>query len=567
MHFRLLGSLFFGVLAAQITAQQDAGLFMHEFGRRGVPGSFLAQFSEQGAGLVFLQLGDQYVDAATSLKAVKTDADLLLLLWSGNDYSFRLEEQPRGAPLFSEPLLTAKWRHEILTDGEGGAGGVRFTIDSGKGLTIQKTFRAIPGKRELSIELAIKNVEDAKRDGSDRMFCRLGGPALVNKTEPSLFFQPAVGIAVGKDKTEKFVSPKAGDLQDLLDLNGQELAMAGSTNRFFGGFLFPIDTVAKSCVLRVDAATLPPVDDSFSSTMANTVPRVLLSLNLAIPKQGETTTATFGAYLGPKSFRVFDEDKDYERFLPILRHDLEPTCCVSVPGGRYMASWLLQLLGLFASLVGNWGIAIMMLTILVRGCLAPLNFRMQKSMRVYSKRMGVLKPKLDELKVRYSDDQKKYQQEMLKFQREHKLMPPIGGCLPIFLTMPVYLGLFTALRAAYDLRHQHFLYMSDLSQPDTLFDLPFWPHHFNLLPLLWISMFIFLQLRMPLPTDPQQRQVQQMMRYMPILFGIGLYNYAAGLMVYMVTSMLWTFAETAVVKRILGPIDPNAVGLAPPPMM
>ena len=201
------------------------------------------------------------------------------------------------------------------------------------------------------------------------------------------------------------------------------------------------------------------------------------------------------------------------------------------------------------------------------GVLAPLNFRMQKSMRAYSKRMAVLKPKLDQLKEKYGDDQKRYQQEMLKFQREHKLMPPLGGCLPIFLTMPVYLGLFTALRTAYDLRHQPFLWMTDLSQPDTLFALPFWPHNFNLLPLLWMGMFVTLQLRMPLPTDPQQRQMQQMMRYMPILFGVGLYNYASGLMVYMVTSMLWTFVESAVIKKILGPIDPNTASLAPTPMM
>ena len=200
------------------------------------------------------------------------------------------------------------------------------------------------------------------------------------------------------------------------------------------------------------------------------------------------------------------------------------------------------------------------------GVLAPLNFRMQKSMRAYSKRMAVLKPKLDQLKEKYGDDQKRYQQEMLKFQREHKLMPPLGGCLPIFLTMPVYLGLFTALRTAYDLRHQPFLWMTDLSQPDTLFALPFWPHNFNLLPLLWMGMFVTLQLRMPLPTDPQQRQMQQMMRYMPILFGVMLYSYAAALLVYMVTSMAWSMVENAIVKKVLGPMDPNVAAMAPQPI-
>jgi YidC/Oxa1 family membrane protein insertase len=208
-----------------------------------------------------------------------------------------------------------------------------------------------------------------------------------------------------------------------------------------------------------------------------------------------------------------------------------------------------------------------MLTILVRGLLAPLNFHMQKSMREYGKRMAVVKPKLDALKTKYGDDKAAYQQAMIAFQREHKLMPPLAGCLPIFLTMPIYIGLFTALRTAYDLRQQSFLFMPDLSRPDSLFALGFWPHNFNIMPILWIGMFVWFSLRMPLPADPQQRQVQQMMRFMPILFGVMLYNYASGLMVYMVTSMLWTFGESAITKKILGPIDPSAAGMTPSPMM
>jgi YidC/Oxa1 family membrane protein insertase len=107
--------------------------------------------------------------------------------------------------------------------------------------------------------------------------------------------------------------------------------------------------------------------------------------------------------------------------------------------------------------------------------------------------MQVLKPKLEALKAKYGDDQKAYQQAMVAFQREHKMIPPIGGCLPLFATMPIYIGLFTALRTAYDLRQQPFLlWVQDLSRPDRLFDLSFWPYAFNLLPLLWISMFIWL---------------------------------------------------------------------------
>ena len=111
-------------------------------------------------------------------------------------------------------------------------------------------------------------------------------------------------------------------------------------------------------------------------------------------------------------------------------------------------------------------------------------------------------------------------------------------------------------------------WISDLSQSDRLFTLGIpYIEYFNLLPLLWIALLITLQLRMPLPTDPQQRQVQQIMRYMPVIFGVMLYNYASGLMVYMVTSMIWTFGETAVIKKILGPMDPAAGNVMPTPVM
>jgi len=80
-------------------------------------------------------------------------------------------------------------------------------------------------------------------------------------------------------------------------------------------------------------------------------------------------------------------------------------------------------------------------------------------------------------------------------------------------------------------------------------------------------MFLVMQLQMPLPTDPQQRQVQQIMRFMPVLFGVMLYNYASGLMVYMVTSMVWSMVESSITKKILGPMDPNVQSMAPTPMM
>jgi YidC/Oxa1 family membrane protein insertase len=353
-----------------------------------------------------------------------------------------------------------------------------------------------------------------------------------------------------------------------LDVDLKNLSFAGNTNRFFGAFLYPLDAASRESLVRIAADTVPARMDPDSQTPPNSVARARYTMALAIPARDAETKVSFGLYLGPKSYHVFATLANPERFAPLLEVDLATPCCfIEVPGGRFMAKVLLRLLGWFHDVIGNWGFAIIMLTILVRGLLAPVNYHMQKSMRAYGARMAVLKPKLDALKAKYGDDQKAYQQAMVAFQREHKMIPPIGGCLPLFATMPIYIGLFTALRTAYDLRHQPFLFwIQDLSRADALFNLSFWPHEFNLLPLLWIAMFVWLQLRMPLPTDPQARQMQKMMRYMPILFGVMLYGYASALLVYMVTSMVWSMLESAITKRLLGPIDPNVAAMAPTPM-
>src|SRR5690606_31395776 len=137
------------------------------------------------------------------------------------------------------------------------------------------------------------------------------------------------------------------------------------------------------------------------------------------------------------------------------------------------------------------------------------------------------------------------------------------------VTMPIWFGLFTSLRVMYELRHAGFISpIDDLSQPDRLIELGWsWLPHLNVLPLLMVALWLYLQMGTPLPKDPQQRPMMLMMRFMPIMMGIFLYNYASGLMIYMCTSSLWGIVEQKVTKRILGPVSSEASGMTPMPMM
>lgn len=229
----------------------------------------------------------------------------------------------------------------------------------------------------------------------------------------------------------------------------------------------------------------------------------------------------------------------------------------------FLTSWIaptiMALLNFFHSLVGNWGVAIILLTVLVRALLMPLNRRSQLKMAEYQVKMQKVKPLLEKINKKYASDPRKKQEETLKLYKQHSVTPPLGGCLPIFLQMPIFIGLFAALRSATDLRQQPFFgWIEDLSRPDALVDFAtpvagFFPlsavTSFNLLPIIMVVIWIAHQKSMPKPADPNAAQMQKIMTFMPILFGVMLYNYAAGLSLYMITSSTIGIFEAKVIKK------------------
>ncbi len=551
--------LLFALTALAAAQGQPDPTIVHEFGTPGATGSFRARFHPDGAGLVFLQATDHYKSLAAKRQEKHGPGDWLALAWNGNDHGLRLVQTTPSTAFPADPAL-ARWNVEASGDT------VKFTLDGGAGLWLEKVLRHDPKLRGFTLEIALINKTSTATGSLD---FTLLGLAPVSAAELSLFGTLAVAIAAGTDGAATTIGAAPGPSQPLA--LATPLSFAGSTNRFFGTFLFPKDDAARTALGAMNVDFVPAVGDEGLKVSPFSSTRVRHDLRLAVPAVGAETRVALGLYAGPKSYRVFATlpEAVRDQFRPILEYDLNSPCCFSIemPGGRPMAKLLLWLLGIFHDVIQNWGVAIMMLTILVRGLLAPLNFRMQKSMRAYGKKMAVLKPKLDALKAQFGSDQRGYQQAMIAFQREHKMMPPLGGCLPILLTMPVYIGLFTALRTAYDVRQEPFCaWVDDLSVPDALVHNFLFGFDLNLLPILWIVMMLIQTLRTPLPNDPQQRQTMMIMRFMPLIFGVMLYTYAAALLVYMVTSMVWSMIEFSVTKKILGPIDGDAAAFAPQTM-
>jgi YidC/Oxa1 family membrane protein insertase len=150
------------------------------------------------------------------------------------------------------------------------------------------------------------------------------------------------------------------------------------------------------------------------------------------------------------------------------------------------------------------------------------------------------------LKEKYKDDPAKMNKKLMEFMKENKVSP-LGGCLPMVLQMPVFIGFFYMIRSAIELRGAPFLWVGDLSKADTLFLIPGLNFPFNLLPLLMGATMLWQShLTPPSPgMDPMQ---QKMMRYMPLMFLVFLYNYSSGLALYWTVQNLLSIAQTKLTK-------------------
>ena len=173
-------------------------------------------------------------------------------------------------------------------------------------------------------------------------------------------------------------------------------------------------------------------------------------------------------------------------------------------------------------------------------------------MSKYSAAMGKLKPRLDELKAKYKNNTRKYQEEQMKLLKQEGVTPPLGGCLLMFLQFPIWISLFQILGTSIELRQSAFFgWISDLSRPDQM---PFGFFGFetiNLLPIL-MAIATIVQMRFqPKPADESQAQTQKIMGLIMTVFMLWLlYQYSAGLSLYIFTSSLLGIFEFQVIRRI-----------------
>ena len=182
---------------------------------------------------------------------------------------------------------------------------------------------------------------------------------------------------------------------------------------------------------------------------------------------GQTDSARFEIYLGPKL---------YHRLATLPHNEAE---VMEFGIFKIVCQALLNALNTLHGVIGNYAAAILALTVIIKLLLWPIQNKANRSMR----QMSVLSPKIQELREKYKDDPTRMNQEVMKLYKQYGINP-VGGCLPMVIQIPIFFGLFTMLRQAVELRNAHFLWIHDLSQPDTVAHLPVLDWPLNVLPLL-----------------------------------------------------------------------------------
>jgi YidC/Oxa1 family membrane protein insertase len=304
----------------------------------------------------------------------------------------------------------------------------------------------------------------------------------------------------------------------------------------------------------------------------------LVATNAPPPEGVEAALVYPGLTLAPKesverTIHLFAGPKEYQTLVRVadrFNNNIDAVMGYSGFFGFFAKALLLTMNAIHGALSLPYGWVIVLITVLIKAIFWPLTQASTRSM----KRMQALQPQMNAIKEKYKDDPMKMNKKTMEFMKENKVSP-LGGCLPMALQIPVFFGFYRMIQSAIELRGAHWLWVADLSKPDTLFVFPglgFVPFFgvpgvglpFNLLPLIMGATMLW-QARLTPPSPGMDPTQAKMMRYLPLIFMLTLYNFSAGLTLYWTMNNLLTILQTKLIKTTTQPASPaKAPALTPP---
>ncbi len=488
-------------------------------------------FSTEGAGLVSAQLQGEKTREQRSLTIAEGWAQLF-----GKDV-------PKGPPMnLAVPVPGTSLPLSVELAGEASVPAtLRYSAEEGdhritfvgrtESWEVTKEVSWVDDGYELSTRVTLRNLSARSLSGELVLpYSRAIEPAYEEKpsffggvgnvSDSACFVKDGYEHETVKDKTEtkEFTGP---------------VRWVGINQQYFLSAIFPVGTAVEGkCVL--------------TTSLTERVGTARFPVQVA---PGQSVTRAFGAFLGPK-------ETESLAAVPTLPANKAPEANDPVHLERAVdyGIWaalckpMLWFLKKIHGMVANWGVAIILLTVVVKVLLIPLTHRAM----VGQEAMKKLQPKIEELKKKFPEDKERQQMEMMKAYQEAGVNP-FGSCLMILVQLPVWAALFTTLRNTYELYGAPFTshFLTDLTIRDPTYLLPV---------LLGVSQIITSRLMPPALDAAQQRM---MVWFMPIFFTVIMLNYPAGLLLYIFTNNILTVAQQAVLRRMVQRGGPSAAPLKP----
>ncbi len=405
-------------------------------------------------------------------------------------------------------------------------------------------------------ETTVRNLTEATVP-LPRLVLDLGTTALVGANDTGLYLNVAT-----YDGSDAEVTDRAAFDPSMLSRVGlgspvakaliehtRPIVWAAVKNQFFASVYTPESAGQSVAIRRVE---LPPLS---GSTRTDTGLTAAARFDLPSLAPGSAHTHAGHLYVGPKEYtRLANSDVFQHREDKVMQFDRYFFNRIFLSG--YVAPALNNLMVWTHSWSGNWGVAIILMTILLKFISVPFTLAASKS----AKRMAKLSEPMKAVREKYKDNPKKLNEATLALFKEHKVNPA-GGCIPILITIPLFIGFFAMLQGTAELRFQDFLWAHDLSAPDTVWRIPGLGFPLNIMPLLMGATMIYQMRLTPQPTTMEGPQVM-IMKLMPWIFTLICYNFAAALALYSTVNGLFTILQQLLVNKY-SKDDPVAVTPAP----
>ena len=416
-----------------------------------------------------------------------------------------------GSPLFVTPfpeLRIGNFADRVFEVVDEDLSSVSFET-SVKGVTVRKTYTFEPDS--YSFRLLIEIVNDSTAVVAPRF--RIDIPA--HQKDANDFREQALAAL---EDGSRVMTPLAG-----LGSSGFFQSITGRKTEKYQDYLGQIDWAGIQTTYFL-TVIVPDNPSQANVRIATLEPGVLgaaqLSFDETILPPGRTIAREFRAYMGPKEMERLEAfGGETVRAIDLGWSWVEPLT-------RFFSLFLKMLY----SVVPNYGVAIIILTIMVRIVTAPLTIKQMRSME----RMRALSPQLKKIKEEFADDRQKQSEKTMALYKSEGVNP-LGGCLPMLLQFPVFIGLFYALRSTIQLRQAPFFgWIDDLSVPETLFEIPGIGLPIRVLPLIMGATMVLQQKITPMQADPAQAKM--MMTVMPVMMTVIFYQFPSGLVLYWMVS-------------------------------